>query len=117
MSFPSYICVCVFSRIYIFVSTHFKPTKSYVANLFIDHGWKGGLIVFLLCFLYLSNNLVEADWGLSLKDELKFKKRLINLKKYAIKSIQTRDGDIYDCMISTNNLALIILLEKILHLR
>ncbi|GLT81355.1 hypothetical protein SLA2020_527440 [Shorea laevis] len=56
------------------------------------------LVVFLLCFLHLSNNLVEADWGLAFKDELKFQKRLINLKKYAIKSIQTRDGDIYDCI-------------------
>jgi hypothetical protein len=48
------------------------------------------LIVFFLCFLHLSRNLVEADWGLSLKEELKFKKRLINLKKSAIKSIQVR---------------------------
>jgi len=48
------------------------------------------LIVFFLCFLHLSNNLVEADWGLSLKEELKFQKRLINLKKSAIKSIQVR---------------------------
>ncbi|XP_062162078.1 protein neprosin-like [Alnus glutinosa] len=56
------------------------------------------LIVFFLCFLHLSNNLVGADWGLSLKEELKFQKRLINLKKSAIKNIQTRDGDIYDCI-------------------
>jgi succinate dehydrogenase/fumarate reductase cytochrome b subunit len=68
----------------------FKPTNSYVAKLFIVHGGKGGLIVFFLCFLHLSNNLVEADWGLSLKEELKFQKRLINLKKSAIKSIQVR---------------------------
>ncbi|GLT81360.1 hypothetical protein SLA2020_527490 [Shorea laevis] len=56
------------------------------------------LVVFFMCFLYLSNNLVEADWGLSLKEELTFKERLINLKKSAIKSIQTKDGDIYDCI-------------------
>jgi hypothetical protein len=48
------------------------------------------LIVFFLCFLHHSNNLVEADWGLSLNEELKFHKRLINLKKSAIKSIQVR---------------------------
>jgi hypothetical protein len=48
------------------------------------------LIVFFLCVLHLSNNLVEADWGLSLKEELKFQKRLINLKKSAIKSIRER---------------------------
>ncbi|GLT81350.1 hypothetical protein SLA2020_527390 [Shorea laevis] len=48
------------------------------------------LVVFLLCFLHLSNNLVEADWGLAFKDELKFQKRLINLKK--------QEMEIYDCI-------------------
>jgi hypothetical protein len=43
------VLVCVFSSIYIyiFVSMRFKPTNSYVANLFIDHGGKGGLNSFL----------------------------------------------------------------------
>jgi hypothetical protein len=97
MSFPIYmhVCVCVFSRIYIYIymylclcalnlQTYMWQTylSTMVANV--------NSIVFFLCFLHLSNNLVEADWGLSLKEELKFQKRLINLKKSAIKSIQVK---------------------------
>jgi hypothetical protein len=97
MSFPIYVClclclcVCVFFRIYIYLclcalnlQTHMWQTYLSTMAARVD------LIVFFLCFLHLSNNLVEADWGLSLKEELKFQKRLINLKKSALKSIQVR---------------------------
>ncbi|XP_059436303.1 protein neprosin-like [Corylus avellana] len=56
------------------------------------------IIVFFLCFIYVSNNLTKADWGLSTKEELEFKKQFLNLEKFAIKSIQIGDGDIYDCI-------------------
>jgi hypothetical protein len=49
------------------------------------------IIVFFLCFIVcVSNNLTKADWGLSAKEELEFQKQFINLKKFAIKSIQVR---------------------------
>jgi hypothetical protein len=69
----------------------FKPTSTHMWQTYLSTMVaRVDLIVFFMCFLHLSNNLVEADWGLSLKEELKFKKRLINLKKSAIKSIQVR---------------------------
>jgi hypothetical protein len=45
----SYIhaCVYVYIYIYIFVSMRFKPANSYVTNLFINNGGKGGLNSFL----------------------------------------------------------------------
>jgi hypothetical protein len=91
-----HVFVCVFRiyiyiYIYIFVSMSFKPTSTHMWQTYLSTMVaRVDLIVFFMCFLHLSNNLVEADWGLSLKEELKFKKRLINLKKFAIKSIQVR---------------------------
>ncbi|KAG7953393.1 hypothetical protein I3843_12G107700, partial [Carya illinoinensis] len=39
----------------------------------------------------------DSTWELSRKQEFQFEQQLLNLKKSAIKSIQT-DGDIYDCI-------------------
>jgi len=62
----------------------FKPTSTHMWQTYLSTMVaRVDLIVFFMCFLHLSNNLVEADWGLSLKEELKF-------KKSAIKSIQVR---------------------------
>ncbi|KAG2677612.1 hypothetical protein I3760_12G105800 [Carya illinoinensis] len=55
------------------------------------------LIVFFLCFLLLSHAEGDSTWELSRKQEFQFEQQLLNLKKSAIKSIQT-DGDIYDCI-------------------
>jgi hypothetical protein len=86
------VFVYVFFSVYIYIfvlcalnpQTHLWQTNLSTMAARVD------LIVFFMCFLHLSNNLVEADWGLSLKEELKFQTRLINLKKSAIKSIQVR---------------------------
>ncbi|KAG7955277.1 hypothetical protein I3843_11G063100 [Carya illinoinensis] len=55
------------------------------------------LLVLFVWFLLLNHNEVDANWGLSRKEELRFKEQLTSLSTSAIRSIH-EDGDVYDCI-------------------
>ncbi|KAG2679686.1 hypothetical protein I3760_11G062900 [Carya illinoinensis] len=55
------------------------------------------LLVLFVWFLLLNHNEVDANWGLSREEELRFKEQLTSLSTSAIKTIH-EDGDIYDCI-------------------
>ncbi|KAG6635754.1 hypothetical protein CIPAW_11G064400 [Carya illinoinensis] len=56
------------------------------------------LLVLFVWFVLLNHNIeVDANWGLSRKEELRFKEQLTSLSTSAIRSIH-EDGDVYDCI-------------------
>ncbi|KAG7955278.1 hypothetical protein I3843_11G063200 [Carya illinoinensis] len=55
------------------------------------------LLVLFVWFLLLNHNEVDANWGLSREEELRFKEQLTSVSTSAIKTIH-EDGDIYDCI-------------------